>query len=99
MLCTVLIDRRFQLKLIYRLALVLDYKFTDSKTDCDICDETIAQLESIDDDAEAVGVRVIQTDDEEFIEEYGITEFPAVIYFENEDPSIYDGTYKIDLKK
>ena len=75
------------------------YNFTDSKTDCDICDETIAQLESIDDDAEAVGVRVIQTDDEEFIEEYGITEFPAVIYFENEDPSIYDGTYKIDLKK
>ena len=64
---------------------------SDSETDCDICDETITSLEEIDDDAEAVGVRVIKTDDEEFADEYGITEFPAVVYFENGDPSIYDG--------
>ena len=38
-----------------------------------------------------MGVRVVMTDDKEIVEEYGITEFPAVIYFENEDPSIYDG--------
>ena len=65
--------------------------FSDSEEDCEICEEALAQLESIDDDAEAVGVRVIKTDDEEVAEEYGITKFPAVIYFENEDPSIYDG--------
>ena len=65
--------------------------FVDSEDDCETCDEAIANLESIDDDAEAVGVRVIQTDDKEFANEYGITEFPAVIYFENQDPSIYDG--------
>ena len=63
----------------------------DSEENCDTCDEALLQLETIDDDAEAVGVRVIMTDDKDFVEEYGITEFPAVIYFENEDPSIYDG--------
>ena len=36
---------------------------------------------------------MVQTDDKEFAEEYGVTEFPAVIYFEDEDPSIYDGKY------
>ena len=65
--------------------------FLDAEDNCETCDEAIANLESIDDDAEAVGVRVIQTDDKEFANEYGITEFPAVIYFENQDPSIYDG--------
>ena len=64
---------------------------SDSEENCEICDEALLQLESIDDDAEAVGVRVIKTDDKEIAEEYGITEFPAVIYFENQDPSIYDG--------
>ena len=69
---------------------------SDSETNCYICDETITSLEEIDDDAEAVGVRVIKTDDEEFADEYGITEFPAVVYFETGDPSIYDGRRKID---
>ena len=41
-----------------------------------------------------MGVRVIKTDDKEIAEEYGITDFPAVVYFENKDPSIYDGKNK-----
>ena len=74
---------------------------SDSEDNCDTCDEALVQLETIDDDAEAVGVRVIKTDDTEIAEEYGITEFPAVIYFENEDPSIYDGRkpYKFNINK
>ena len=62
-----------------------------SEDNCELCDEVLEQLESIDDDAEAVGVRVIMTDDKEIAEEYGITKFPVVIYFENQDPSIYEG--------
>ena len=67
------------------------YNLPDSEENCDTCDEALIQLETIDDDAEAVGVRVVMTDDKEIVEEYGITEFPTVLYFENEDPSIYDG--------
>lgn len=73
------------------LVFVIVIYFADSEENCETCEEALSQLESIDDDAEAVGVRVVQTDDKDIAEEYGITEFPAVIYFEDEDPSIYDG--------
>ena len=65
--------------------------FSDSQDNCEMCEEALVQLESIDDDAEAVGVRVVKTDDKEISDEFGIDKFPAVIYFENQDPSIYDG--------
>ena len=55
------------------------------------CDEAIKQLEQIDDDAEAVGVKFVKTDDPEFAAEFGIEEFPAILYFEDKQPSIYDG--------
>ena len=51
-------------------------------------------LEDIDDDADAVGVRMIKTDDAEFAQEIGITEFPAIVYYEHGNPHIYDGKIK-----
>jgi len=59
--------------------------------DCEACDEAIKQLEQIDDDADAVGVKFVKTDETEFAAEYGIESFPAILYFENKQPSIYDG--------
>ncbi len=59
--------------------------------DNEACDEAIKQLEQIDDDAEAVGVKFVKTDDPEFAAEFGIEEFPAILYFEDKQPSIYDG--------
>ena len=59
--------------------------------DCETCDEAIKQLEQIDDDADAVGVKFVKTDEAEFAAEYGIETFPAILYFENKQPSIYDG--------
>jgi len=59
--------------------------------DCEACDEAIKQLEQIDDDADAVGVKFVKTDEAEFAAEYGIETFPAILYFENKQPSIYDG--------
>eukprot|EP00092_Neocalanus_flemingeri_P014639 GFUD01015795.1.p1 GENE.GFUD01015795.1~~GFUD01015795.1.p1 ORF type:complete len:1842 (+),score=695.57 GFUD01015795.1:98-5623(+) len=60
-------------------------------SDCEACDEAIKQLEQIDDDADAVGVKFVKTDEAEFAAEYGIESFPAILYFENKQPSIYDG--------
>ena len=63
--------------------------------DCPACDEAIKQLEQIDDDTDAVGVKFVKTDDAEFASEFGISEFPAILYFEDKEPSIYDGNCKI----
>jgi hypothetical protein len=38
-----------------------------------------------------VGVKFVKTDDADFATEFGITEFPAILYFEDKEPSIYDG--------
>lgn len=64
---------------------------SDSTENCEICEETLVQLESIDDDAEAVGIRMVKTDDQEFMEKYGIEVIPSVIYFEGGNPSVYHG--------
>ena len=48
-------------------------------------------LEDIDDDADAVGVRMLKTDDAAFAQEIGISEFPAIVYYEHGNPHIYDG--------
>ena len=64
--------------------------FADTE-DCEACDEAIKQLEQIDDDADAVGVKFVKTDEKAFAVEYGIETFPTIIYFEGKQPSIYDG--------
>ena len=51
-------------------------------------------LEDIDDDADAVGVRMLKTDDAAFAQEIGISEFPAIVYYEHGNPHIYDGKIK-----
>ena len=61
--------------------------------DSEACDEAIKQLEQIDDDADAVGVKFVKTDEADFAAEYGIESFPAILYFENKQPSVYDGSY------
>ena len=58
---------------------------------CEACDDAIKQLEQIDDDADAVGVKFVKTNEIEFANEFGIETFPTILYFENQQPSIYDG--------
>merc|ERR1711872_501100 len=66
--------------------LVFIYRENDTN-----CDESLKQLEQIDDDTEAVGVRFFKSKDVSFIKEYGIDTFPSIIYFEESLPSIYEG--------
>ena len=70
------------------MKLLIHYVDTE---DCEACDEAIKQLEQIDDDADAVGVKFVKTDEQAFAAEYGIETFPTIIYFEGKQPSIYDG--------
>jgi len=57
----------------------------------DKCNEALKQMEQIDDETDAVGVSFVKTQDENFFQRYGINILPSIIYFENEEPSIYDG--------
>lgn len=60
--------------------------------DCPECQETLADLENVDDDTDRHGILFVKTTDDSIAADYGINKFPALIYFENNVPSIYEGT-------
>ena len=66
--------------------------FSDS-ADCAICEEALQNLEDIDDDADAVGVRMVKTDDKAFADFIGLSTFPSIVYYEHGNPHIYDGEF------
>ena len=72
------------------LGQIFFFFFSDS-ADCAVCEEALQNLEDIDDDADAVGVRMVKTDDAEFAQFIGLTEFPSIVYYEHGNPHIYDG--------
>ena len=49
-------------------------------------------MEDIDDDADAVGVRMVKTEDKEFVKQYGLETFPTVVYFEKDAPHMSNGS-------
>ncbi|TRY76604.1 hypothetical protein TCAL_03494 [Tigriopus californicus] len=75
-------------KLIESNPYVLVYVY---KAKCEKCVEATNNLEGIDDDTDAVGVKFVKTDDATFIKEFGIVNFPAIVYFESGNPSLYEG--------
>jgi len=68
------------------------FTFSDS-ADCAICEEALQNLEDIDDDADAVGVRMVKTDDKAFADFIGLSTFPSIVYYEHGNPHIYDGKF------
>ena len=54
-------------------------------------DEVIALLETIDDDLDEHGIVFVKISDDLCEKEWGIDETPAVVYFENGIPYLYDG--------
>ncbi|XP_054709572.1 LOW QUALITY PROTEIN: uncharacterized protein LOC129219267 [Uloborus diversus] len=65
--------------------------YDPDEEDCPECQETLADLENIDDDTDRHGILFVKTTDDSIAADYGITKFPALIYFENNVPSIYEG--------
>lgn len=58
--------------------------------DCDNCEKILEELEHIDDDTDKHGIHFVKTEDDDYASEIGITELPALVYFEDGNPSIYD---------
>ena len=50
-------------------------------------------LETIDDDADDVGIQLVKTTDTSVAEELRVAAFPALVYYQGGLPSIYKGLY------
>lgn len=51
----------------------------------------LEELEKIDDDCDKHGIQFVKIDDDRAAKELGIDDIPAIVYFEKQVPSVYDG--------
>ncbi|XP_050520810.1 uncharacterized protein LOC126894105 isoform X3 [Daktulosphaira vitifoliae] len=58
---------------------------------CHTCDKVLEELEKIDDDTDSFGVDFVKINDKRLAKHYGIKTFPALTYFRDKEPIIYDG--------
>lgn len=55
----------------------------------------LKELENIDDECDEKGIAFVKIDDDELAQTYGLhDELPALVYFENRIPSVYQGDLK-----
>lgn len=59
----------------------------------------MAELETIDDETDEVGIQFVKTNDVDVAEDLGISHLPALVYFEGGVPSIYDGRCSVQKEK
>lgn len=57
------------------------------------CDKVLEELEKIDDDTDTFGVDFVKINDKRLAKQYGITKFPALTYFREKEPIIYEGRF------
>lgn len=72
------------------------YTITDCVSDtrsCVTCDKVLEELEKIDDDTDNFGVDFIKINDKRLAKHYGIKNFPALTYFREKEPIIYEGNH------
>lgn len=66
------------------------YFISDARS-CVTCDKVLAELEKIDDDTDTFGVDFVKINDKRLAKQYGIKNFPALTYFREKEPIIYEG--------
>jgi hypothetical protein len=66
--------------------------FPDARS-CLTCDKVLAELEKIDDDTDTFGVDFVKINDKRLAKHYGIKTFPALTYFREREPIIYEGMW------
>lgn len=59
--------------------------------DCAECKTTLEELENIDTETDKHGILFVKISDTSVAQEYGCKEFPALIYFRQGAPSVYEG--------
>lgn len=58
---------------------------------CEQCSGVLESLENIDDDCDRHGIMFVKTDDFSIAEHYGISEYPVMVYFEDNVPNVFEG--------
>lgn len=53
--------------------------------------KVLEELENIDDDTDRIGVKFVKTQDAKVAERYGVVSMPALLYFEHQIPTVYEG--------
>lgn len=66
------------------------FSITDARS-CTTCDHVLQELEKIDDDTDSFGVDFVKINDKRLAKQYGIKNFPALTYFREKEPIIYEG--------
>ena len=61
--------------------------------DCANCAGILEELENIDDDCDRHGIVFVKTKDFSVAGDYGVLEYPALVYFESGVPNVFEGTY------
>jgi hypothetical protein len=51
----------------------------------------LQELENIDDECDRYGIQMVKIMDTQLAKRYGIKTFPALVYFRNGNPLLYDG--------
>ncbi|RVE50479.1 hypothetical protein evm_004904 [Chilo suppressalis] len=64
----------------------------EDSMDCEQCAGILEELENIDDDCDRHGIKFVKTLDYSIAESYGVTDFPVLVYFENNIPNVYEGS-------
>jgi len=65
-------------------------QFSDDKDDKQDL-RVLNELENIDDDLDKEGIVLVRLDDDKEAKKYGIDHLPALVYFEEEIPALYEG--------
>ncbi|XP_076288397.1 hulk isoform X1 [Lasioglossum baleicum] len=68
----------------------------DDVEDCEQCMGILEELENIDDDCDRHGITFVKTNDYKVAEDYGVTDFPVLVYFENQIPNVFEGELAVE---
>ena len=71
--------------------------FLTDKQNCHICDEILEGLEHIDDECDLFGIHVVKIQDPQLAKRYSIKTFPALVYFRNGNPLLFEGWYQVGV--
>lgn len=71
--------------------IVFNIVFIADTDDCEQCTKILEELENIDDDCDRHGITFVKTKDFSVAETYGVHDYPALVYFENSIPNVFEG--------
>nr|XP_042913435.1 uncharacterized protein LOC122273431 [Parasteatoda tepidariorum] len=55
------------------------------------CEKVLGELETIDNEVEALDIDIVKISDADITEEYGIITFPTLVFFKKRFPQFYEG--------